>query len=58
MVSPDNVRDTLKKAITSKDLALLQSAIEAAEEASLPEVSADLRKARDTLESLGGGRGG
>lgn len=58
VVSPDNIRDKLKKAIASKDVAALQSVIEEAEEASLPEVSSDLRKARDTLESLGGGRGG
>lgn len=58
VVSPDNLRDKLKKAIASKDVGALQSLIEEAEQASLPEVSSDLRKARDTLESLGGGRGG
>lgn len=57
-VRPDNLRDKLKKAIVSKDVSTLQSVIEMAEQASLPEVSSDLRKARDTLESLGGGRGG
>lgn len=57
-VSPENVRDKLKKAIASKDIRSLQSVIGEAEEAAFPEVSSDLRKARDTLESLGGGRGG
>ena len=57
-VSPDNLREKLKKAIASKDVSALQSVIEEAEKAALPEVGSDLRKARDTLESLGGGRGG
>lgn len=57
-VSPENVRDKLKKAIASKDIRSLQSVIGDAEAAAFPEVSSDLRKARDTLESLGGGRGG
>lgn len=56
--SPTSVRDKLKKAIASKDISALQSVIEEAEEAALPELSSDLVKARDTLESLGGGRGG
>lgn len=58
VVSPDILRDNLKKAIASKDVAALQSLIGEAEEAALPEISSDLRKARDTLESLGSGRGG
>ena len=58
VVSPDNLRDKLKKAIASKDVGSLQSLIKEAEQLALPEVSSDLRKARDTLESLGGGRGG
>ena len=57
-VGPDNLREKLKKAIASKDVSALQSVIEEAEKAALPEVGSDLRKARDTLESLGGGRGG
>ena len=57
-VSPDSLRDKLKKAIASKDVSALQSVIEEAEKAALPELGSDLRKARDSLEGLGGGRGG
>ena len=56
--SSDVLRDQLKTAIKQNDKAGLQRAIEEAEAAGLPELGYDLRKARDALDKLGGGRGG
>lgn len=56
--SPDVISDQLKKAVRRKDIASLEKAIADAEAAGYPEVATELRKARDTLENLGGGRGG
>lgn len=52
------LRDELEKATREKDKKSLARIIEGAERARLPELDPLLRKARDTLESLGGGRGG
>ena len=52
------MRDKLKAAIKQKDMATLKAVIEECEIAAYPELGKDLRKARDALESLGGGRGG
>lgn len=41
-----------------KDTENLKKSIQECEEAGYPELASDLRKARDVLESLGGGRGG
>lgn len=41
-----------------KDMDALDSAITEAEAAGYPELITDLRKARETFENLGGGRGG
>ena len=56
--SPDTLRDQLTLAIRQKDIKALDKAIAEAEAARYPELSAELRKARDVLENLGGGRGG
>ena len=45
-------------AIKAKNIQALEKAINLAEVAEYPELSSVLRKARDTLENLGGGRGG
>ena len=45
-------------AMRNKDKDALDAAIAEAEAAGYPELGSDLRKARDTLENLGGGRGG
>lgn len=58
LVNPDTLREKIRKSIASKDEQDLQNVIKEAELALLPEVSSDLLEARDTLESLGGGRGG
>lgn len=52
------LRDELERATREKDKKSLERIIEGAESARLPELDPLLRKARDTLESLGGGRGG
>lgn len=57
-MSADALRDELADAISSKDIDSLEKAIADAEEAGYPELGSELRKARDTLEKLGGGRGG
>lgn len=57
-LTSDNLHDKAKKAIASKDVQDLRGAKEEAEKAALPEVSSHLRKARDTLESLGRGSAG
>ena len=54
----DTLRDELADAIRSKDIDQLEKAIEDAEAAGYPELGSELRKARDTLDTLGGGRGG
>lgn len=56
--SADTLRDQLTMAIRQKDIKALDKAIAEAEVARYPEIASDLRKARDSLESLGGGRGG
>lgn len=58
ITSSETLRKRLEDAINSKDTASLQKAIQDAEDAGYPELGAQLRKARDTLEDLGGGRGG
>lgn len=58
MKSPDKLRDLLTSAIRQKDIKSLEKAISETEAARYPELSAELRKARDVLETLGGGRGG
>lgn len=55
---PFYLRDNLAKAIRSKDPQALNDAIKKCEEAEYPELGSDVRRARDVLESLGGGRGG
>eukprot|EP00106_Octopus_bimaculoides_P012627 XP_014780069.1 PREDICTED: uncharacterized protein LOC106876157 [Octopus bimaculoides] len=56
--TPDSLRNQLKRAVTQKNKANLEKAIHDAEAAGYPELAYDLRKARETLEKLGGGRGG
>lgn len=56
--SADSIREKLKTAIQRKSRPSLERAINEAEAARYPELAYDLRQARDTLESLGGGRGG
>ena len=58
IVSADTLRDELADAISSKDIDSLEKAITDAEAAGYPELGSELRKARDTLNKLGGGRGG
>lgn len=48
----------MQKAMDSRDKAELERLIDIAEEAEYPELGLDLRKARETLECLGVGRGG
>lgn len=48
----------MHKAMESRDKAELERLIDLAEEAEFPELGTDLRKARETLECLGVGRGG
>lgn len=56
--TPDYLRDKLSRATVQKNVQGLERAIEECEAAVYPELGADLRKARDTLESLTGNRGG
>ena len=56
--SADSIREKLKTAMERKSRPSLERAINEAEAAKYPELAYDLRQARDTLESLGGGRGG
>lgn len=58
MKSPDTLRDQLTLAIRQKDIKTLEKAIGETEAARYPELAAELSKARDALETLGGGRGG
>ena len=55
---PDALRAKLRKAARERDREALAQLIAELEMARFPELSSDLRRARDTLESLGGGRGG
>ena len=57
-LDPEVLREKLKKATRAKDAVGLFGLIEEVEAAALPELGSDLRKARDALEKLGGGRGG
>lgn len=52
------LRENIAEAVRGKDINALQAAIEECEAARYPELSCDLQEARETLESLGGGRGG
>lgn len=52
------IRAHLKAAIDDKSKSQLEKAIIECEEAGYPELSLDLRLARDTLERMGLGRGG
>lgn len=56
--SPTSLREDLIEAIQEKDLTKLDNAIRDCEAAAYPELSMDLRRARYTMETLGGGRGG
>ena len=56
--SPEALRARLNASIAQKDKTALERAIIDCEEAGYPELGTDLRKARDILEDLGGGRGG
>ena len=57
-LSPDTLRDQIRRASKLKDKEGLERLIDEAEAAGYPELGSDLRKARKSLESLGGGRGG
>lgn len=54
----DLLQEKLSTAVKLKDKSELKKAILECEEAELPELCEQLGLARDTLESLGGGRGG
>ena len=56
--SPDSLRKKLKLAVRWKDRQGLEDAIDECEDAGYPELGSELQRARTTLESLGGGRGG
>lgn len=58
IVSADTLREELADAIKSEDIDNLERAIADAEAAGYPELASDLRKARKSLDNLGGGRGG
>ena len=58
MKSADTLRDQLTLAIRQKDMKALDAAIADAEAARYPEIASELRKARESLQNLGGGRGG
>ena len=53
-----SLREQLRAAIKEGDRKALGKLIVECEEAAYPELAADLRRARNTLEKLGGGRGG
>lgn len=57
-LSPDTFRDQIRRASKAKDKEGLERLIDEAESAGYPELGFDLQKARKSLESLGGGRGG
>ena len=56
--STESLRDKISAAIRHEDKDQLLKVIAECETANYPELSPDLRKARDTLDRLGGGRGG
>lgn len=58
MKSATSLRDQLTELMQAKDAAGLDKAISECESAEYPELAPHLRKARDVLETLGGGRGG
>ena len=57
-MSPDTLRNQIREASKSKDKDALERLIDDAEIAGYPELGADLREARQYLESLGGKPGG
>lgn len=57
-MSPDTLRREIREASKTKDKEALERLIDDAENAGYPELGADLREARQSLESLGGGPGG
>lgn len=57
-VSPDTLRCQIREASKSKDKEAIERLIDDAETAKYPELRPDLREARQSLESLGGGQGG
>lgn len=57
-MSPDTLRREIREASKTKDKEALERLIDDAESAGYPELGADLREARQSLESLGGGPGG
>lgn len=57
-LSPDTLRDQMRRASRAKDKISLEQLIDEAEAAGYSELGPDLREARKSLESLGGGRGG
>ena len=56
--TPSKLREQLRKSIKEMDKAGLEKAIAECEAAGFPELAFDLRNARQTLQSLGGGQGG
>lgn len=56
--SAEELRDKMRRARKDGDITALEKAVRECEEAGYPELSYDLSKARDTLETLNGGRGG
>lgn len=56
--SARDIRSDLARAIKEGDKTKLDLAIRECEQMNYPELGPNLREARDTLEALGGGRGG
>lgn len=52
--TPSSLRDQLRTAIRLKDIDSLDAAIEEATAMGYPELGSDIRKARETLKSMGG----
>ena len=57
-MSPDAIREQLKMAIKQKDKRLLDKVIQEAVTAGFPELESDILQARNTRDTLQGGRGG
>lgn len=57
-VTPETLRDRLKRAMKLKDRQALEKAIEECVASGHPELLADVQQARDVLDSIGGGRKG
>lgn len=57
-MSPEAIREQLKMAIKQKDKKLLDKAIQEAVAAGFPELESDILQARNTRDTLQGGRGG